>query len=466
MDFQIETTDILKLIDIKPSKLAKKKEEKPEVTLTKKSSIRFVEKWMNHLPVVSVKIIFPGGTREETQHNSGVGTLLQRVWTSGTKHFNSKQIAYVLDSLGASINAYVGRHTMGISLEFLSKQWPSIKPILTDILLSPTFPEHEVELEKDIQIQDIRSEKDTPGQICQINFAKALYGEHPYGRSGLGTEASVKQLTSKDLLSFYKDYIHKNSVVVSTVGSFDKTRWESEISDLIHQLPQNGKKPQAPLSVKPHKELSIVLEKKQPLQQSHLLIGFLGPNLRNDERFSLRLLHSCLAGQGGRLFLELRDKQSLAYSVAPLHSDYPEVGMFGVYIGCSPEKLPIAIHGIRTELEKILDKTISQKELMRAKQYWLGRIALEMQRFSSQSMMFGLDEAYGLGFDFSQKISEKIKSISAEEIRKVAQKYLVLDRATLSIVHNQEVERAFIEQAWEGKGRPRRVPNESQLNIL
>jgi zinc protease len=94
---------------------------------------------------------------------------------------------------------------------------------------------------------------------------------------------------------------------------------------------------------------------------------------------------------------------------------------------------------------------MSQKELSRAKQYLLGRIALDMQRFSSQAMMFGLDEMYGLGFDFSLKLADKIKSVSAEDIRRIAEKYLILDKAVLSIVHNQEMEEAFIRHAWEGK---------------
>jgi zinc protease len=258
-------------------------------------------------------------------------------------------------------------------------------------------------------------------------------------------------LTTQDLRKFYDSYIHQAGVVVSTVGSFDKSRWETEISEIIHRLPSGGAKLVQPDRLVPSRELSVVCETKQPLHQSQILVGFLGPDLKNEDRFALKLLHSCLAGQGGRLFLELRDRQSLAYSVAPLQSDNLETGMFGVYIGCSPEKLPVAIHGIRKELERTVENAMSQKELSRAKQYLLGRIALDMQRFSSQAMMFGLDEMYGLGFDFSLKLADKIKSVSAEDIRRIAEKYLILDKAVLSIVHNQEMEEAFIRHAWEGK---------------
>lgn len=424
-----------------------------EVTLVKKSSVRFVEKHISHLPVISLKILFPGGTREETEQEWGIGNLLQRVWTSGSRHYHSKQIAYALDSMGASLSAYVGKHTMGLTLEFLSKQWPTIKPLFTDLLLRPSFPDREIEIEKNLLLQDIRSERDMPAQVCQLNFQKLIYGQHHYGRSSLGTENTVKNLGETQLRNFYHSYIHQGGVVVSSVGNFEKNRWEMELSEILQQLPLTGtplKKTDPP---KPQQSLKVALDVKQPLQQSHLLIGFLGPNLKSKDRFALKLLHSCLSGQGGRLFLELRDKLSLAYTVAPLQVDNLEGGLFGVYMGCSPEKLATATHAIRAELEKVITETISPKELARAKQYLLGRIALDMQRFSSQAMVYGLDEMYGLGFDFSNHLEEQIRSISAETIRTVAEKYLQLDKAVISVVHNQEMEPAFIRHSWEkGQG--------------
>ncbi|NBX92387.1 MAG: insulinase family protein [Proteobacteria bacterium] len=466
LGLKVDIKKLESLLSASPVKSALPKEVSPQLELKKKSSVRFVEKWMNHLPVVSVKMIFPGGIREESKEKLGLGTLLQRVWTSGTPHYNSKQIAYQLDSLGASIGAFVGRHTMGLSIEFLSKQWTAVKPLLSEILLNPTFPENEFEIEKEILLQDIRSERDTPGQICQLNFMQALYHHHPYGRSSLGKLDTVSSLTSKDLRDFYRNYIHQSEVVVSTVGHFDRGAWEKEIAEILHSLPQTGKKITPTLPITENNRLSVVLEKKEPLSQSHMIIGFLGPSLHNPDRFALKLLNSCLSGQGGRLFLELRDKQSLAYTVAPLASENPDGGMFGVYIGCSPEKLPVAIHGIRKELEKTLDRAMTSKELARAKQYWIGRFELEMQRFSSQSMMFGLDEAYGLGFDHSLRVADRIKSITAEEIRAIAEKYLHLDKATISIVHNQQVEEAFIRHAWEGQTSPTRKTSKASEPLL
>jgi zinc protease len=196
--------------------------------------------------------------------------------------------------------------------------------------------------------------------------------------------------------------------------------------------------------------MKVKIEKKEPLNQSHLLVGFLSCDLKHSMRYPLKLLSSALAGQGGRLFMELRDKQSLAYQVAPIHSDTLDKGMFGFYIGCSSEKLTTAIHGIRRELDRVLNDKISKVELERAKSYWLGRFELEMQRYSSQAMLYGMDELVGLGFEHSLTLSETIRKITQEDIQKAAQTFLVPEKAVISIVHPSDLEEGFIKRAWEG----------------
>ncbi len=447
-DQSVETKTLRSILDRKRKKIGSRVSEQVKLELKKKNSIRFVEKIVTSLPIVSMKIIFPGGSREENKDNLGVGQLFQRLWASGTPSFSSVQIAHTLESLGASIDAFSGKHTLGLSVEFLSKHWPIVKPLLTDILLNPTFPKHEFETEKNILLREIKAERDFPGAVCQLNLMKSIYGSHPYGRSSLGTEQSISKLTPKDLKDYYLRFVHKQNAIISTVGAFQKNVWESEIQNILEKLPENGHAPQTKLTIESKNKLQIVTEKKTPLFQSHLLIGFLTNDIHDPDRYAMKILSSCLAGQGGRLFLELRDKQSLAYTVSPMNSDTPEKGFFGFYIGCSPEKLFTAIQGMRRELDKVLNETISSKELERAKQFWIGRFELDLQRFSSQAIVYGLDEMYGLGYDHALKVSEKIRSVTREQIQKAAQRFLKPEHATLSVVHPEELDKSIVERAW------------------
>lgn len=423
--------------------------------LTHLEGFRLVSKKITSLPIIALRFIFLGGSREEKTTELGVGTLLQRVWTSGTPSQNSFQIARTLESLGASINAYCGKNTLGISTEFLTKHWPIVRPLLTDILTQPVFREEEFQIEKDILLRDLATERDTPGQVCQLNFYSALYGSHPYGRSSLGTQVTVSNLTQESLIQFYKRFVHRKSLVVSLVGNIDKDIWTEELTQICRTLPSDGGSISKALPMDSISELNIITAKKEPLHQSHVLVGFLGATFASPHRFALKALSSYLSGQGGKLFLELRDKQSLAYQVAPIQSDGPEPGMFGFYIGCSPEKLGAALSGIRKEVELLREELISPKELERAKQFWIGRFELDMQRYGSQAMLFGLDEAYGLGFQHSLTLAEKVKAITAQDIRRAAREFLNPGCATLSIVHPEALDDDTVASLWLGKSTHR-----------
>lgn len=443
----------------KAQSVAKKQELiKPLVNIEKQGSVRFVTKRVASLPAVALKLLFLGGSREESIEKQGVSNLFGRLWTSGTPHYDSLQVAHLLESLGASIHGFAGRNTCGLSLEFLSKHWSTMKPLLKDILLNPTFPNKEFETEKELVTRDIQTEKDSPGALCQINFLTSIYGQHPYGRSQLGTLASVEKLTVDDVRHYYRSLIHRSNLVICTVGDVDQKPWLGELQEIISGLPEKGLTPSPWKGIERRQSLTILTEKKAPLFQSHILIGFLGCTFRDQERYALKLLSSALAGQGGRLFLELRDRQSLAYTVSPLNSDSPEPGIFGFYIGCSPEKLKRALWGIRKELDKILQTPISERELQRAKEYWLGRFELDMQRYSSQAMIYGLDELYGLGYQHSTDVPAIIKGLTAKDIMEAARKYLKPEAATISVVHNETLEESQVQEAWTGV-----APNVIQL---
>lgn len=413
----------------------------------------FINKRLTSLPTIAFRIIFPGGSREEEKHQYGLGNLFQRVWTSGTKTYSSLEISRTLESLGAGISAFCGKHTLGLSVELLSKHWQAVSPIFREILTCPTFPLEEFEIEKELLQRDILSEKDHPGQLVQLNFMEALYVDHPYGRSPHGNKDAVRRLAVSDLVTFYTRYIHKGKMVVSTVGAMAEN-WVGELSKVLETLPAPGNSPKPPEDIRPPTTLRIVTAHREQLFQSHVLVGFLSASFKDPERYALKLLASSLSGQGGRLFLELRDRQSLAYQVAPINNDSPEPGYFAFYIACSPEKLEKALAGIRHEIEKTQEHAMGDEELRRAKEYWIGRFELDMQRYASQSLLFGLDEFYGMGFDHSLKTPELIRTITGEDIQKAAQKYLCLDRAVISIVHREPIDEKQIKAALGRSSAP------------
>jgi zinc protease len=169
-------------------------------------------------------------------------------------------------------------------------------------------------------------------------------------------------------------------------------------------------------------------------EQVHLVIGFLGTTLMNTDRFGLEVLDTILSGQSGRLFSELRDKQSLAYSLSSFSLFGLDTGAFGIYIGTSPEKKEQAITSVWHELNRIRETKVEENELNRAKNILISQYELAMQTHSAQALELGLNETYGLGQDFGNRYIEAIKEIDAAKVREMARKYILPDAYVLVAV--------------------------------
>jgi zinc protease len=168
--------------------------------------------------------------------------------------------------------------------------------------------------------------------------------------------------------------------------------------------------------------------------QSHLVLGFLGARVTDPWRYALEVLSTILSGQGGRLFGELRDKRSMAYSVSSFSVEGVDPGYFGVYIGTSPQKVDAAADAIRTELSRVRQERISPLELDRAKQNLIGGHEIGLQRNSARAALLALDSCYGVGLENFARYAERIAAISADEVLEVAQRIIDFNRSALVVV--------------------------------
>jgi zinc protease len=163
---------------------------------------------------------------------------------------------------------------------------------------------------------------------------------------------------------------------------------------------------------------TITLDK----EQTHIVLGYQGLRIDSNQRFTLDVLQSVLSGQGGRLFYELRDKNSLAYTVSPIRMEGLEPGYFGTYIGCSPEKKDKAISMMRDELKKLTVSLISEEELVRAQNYLVGQHAISLQKKSTICQAIVLDVIYGMSPDHLFEIIHEYKKVTREDILQLAKK--------------------------------------------
>lgn len=369
-------------------------------------------------PYVAMKAAFMGGVRVENDHQSGLTELFSRNWLSGSKNFSEDEINLRVDEMAAGIGAFGGRNSVGLSMDYLAPFEEKMVEIFTDSLLTPQFPEQLLEREKVVLKNQIKSRNDNPAQICVLNFMQEIFRGHPYARDVIGNEKSITEFSAKDLRDYYAKIAHAKNVTFAVVGDVNKDKWVQLVEAMTSKLSRGEKiTNQFPVAeLKGDKKLFHELKK----EQSHIIVGYRGLTLRDPERFTLEVIQSILSGQGGRLFLELRDKNSLAYSVSPMHMEGLECGYFGGYIGCSPEKSEKAIQMLKIEFAKLMEKKIGPEELIRAQRYLVGRHDIELQRKSTIGNAILFDEIYGLDYRESLDVADKYFAVTADDVQKLA----------------------------------------------
>lgn len=388
------------------------------------------------LPIVSVRTASLGGVRYEDEKSVGISYFISRMFTRGNTSLNTLQINRTMDNIGGSIGGYSGKNSIGIRSEFLSKYQDIGFKIMLDCLFRSTFSEEEIEKERRLIIEEIRNrEDDLTFQTLQL-FLNHLFVRHPYRYDIIGTEKSISSLKRDDIINFYKRIIVPSNVVIVVVGDVDPQFVEELIEQSTSDIPAHEFAPIRLASEDSPEQLRRVILYKEK-EQAHIVVGFLGGTIYDKDRYALALLSVILEGQSGRLFLDLRDKKSLAYTVSSFHVDGLERGYFAIYLSCSQHKVNQSENAIFEEISELIKNGVTAEELERAKNYLIGIRSIEMQEYATRTHIYALDELYGLGFDYHNKYATLIKAVSTDDIKEVVNKYLNPDRAVVAVIRSQ-----------------------------
>jgi zinc protease len=389
-----------------------------EMTIAPGITVLFKEQ--KETPTVSVRAAFLGGLRAEPDEESGLTELFSRTWTGGSQRYSELEINQKTDEMAAGLNAFAGRNSVGLSMDYLSVYEDRMWDIFQDVLTAPLFPQSLLDREVQIIKNQIKTRNDNPSQTAILQFMKEMFADHPYSKDSLGNSESVGRLSTKSLQKYYGQIVGATNFTISVVGDFDRKKLLANIESLAKILPK-GEKFNSTFPLKPITE-EHHLYKESKKEQSHVIMGVRGLKITDQERYTLEVIQSILSGQGGRLFIELRDKNSLAYSVSPMRMEGLEAGYFGAYIGCSPEKVQKAISMLKVEFEKLVQHRVPEQELLRAQRYIVGRHDIELQKKSAVGNSVLFDRIYGLDPQESLDVADKYFAITSEQLQVLAQK--------------------------------------------
>lgn len=394
------------------------------------SGLKVIARRTRSTPVVSARIGFLGGARLESSNHQGLTELLSRTWIAGTQSLSEIELLSKIENLGAGIGAFGGRHTAGVSAQMLSMTEKEVCGLFMDTVFNPKIVDEVVLREKTMMLESLRTRADRPGQIAGRLFMETMFANHPYALDPMGTETSLAKIKAKDVEYLRRTMMTPKDGVFVLTGDADLEMWCDALEKAT--APFAGRRSnfeKQPYRWSGAKEERRFHESKK--EQTQILIGWGGITLDDPRRYALQIAQAVLAGQGGRLFIELRDKKSLAYSVGPMSMEGVDAGYFGASIGCAPEKGETAIRMLREEFKKLEDTLIPELEMDRAVRYLIGSHDLGLQKAASVSSTILFSEIYDIPAEEVFKYADKLRAVKADDVRKLIRD--ILSRAPVIV---------------------------------
>lgn len=374
--------------------------------------------------IVSVIISLKMGSLYESDDKAGLFTLMQDTIIKGTKTRTSEQIALELESMGTRLSSSTDREYGTIAIQSTSASLYKSLEVLYDIILNASFPGDAVELQKKLQVRNILTRRDQPLNRAVELMVEAHYGKHPFHKPLMGYPEKIAKLTRDDLVKTYRDMYIPNNMVITAVGNFEEKRL---IEDITRALGRLSKGPE------PHRVAGEMAMHAVPVENvetretaaSWFALGWSSPVLNDPDYYFMDVLDSITGGSmNSRLFVAIREKRGLAYQVASFVNARLASGLYVAYIGTKPSTYQEAKKVLLEEIFRMKNEEALPEEITLAKNYLRGMYIMSLESNSGQAAQHGHYEILGLGFEFADDYTRNVEKVNAQDIMKVAKKYL------------------------------------------
>ena len=361
----------------------------------------------------------------ESEKYAGEIALTKALLFQGTKTKSAKEIATILEENGIDCYVVSSNDYLCLKIQCLNEDFKFALSVLNDIIFNSTFEEFEKEKEK--LKGECLSDLDSPRITAFDEFFKNVFINHPYGNVRSKILEQIDNISKDDVKKYYERILNNSKKNIVVVGDFSDIGGKENIKMLIEenfsslsmaQYSQDFRKPE--LSIK-----KIVTKTKKDATQAQIIQGWIFPEFLSSDCPAIYVMNTILGSSGlsSRLFYELREKRGLAYDVRSCYDIFQQCGCFWLYIGTNPVNIQTAIDGFKTEIDKMKTTLVSDEELIGGKNNLLGKRQFILETNIQQASSMGLYELNGAGYDFEQTFQDKIKNVTKEDIKNVANKY-------------------------------------------
>lgn len=379
------------------------------------------------------------GTRYEQGFHSGIAHFTEHTLFKGTEHKSSSVINGYLDRLGGELNAYTTKEEIVLHATILKEDLSKASSLLMEIATEATFPDNEVNTERGVVIDEIKSYKDSPSEDVYDRFEEKLFRGHSLSMPILGTPQSVRATSAEELRRFYKEKFVPGSMVFTIVADIDEKRMEADLLRTFDKFFSGSGMVSGemtrPESVTLDNVFDEVINKRN--HEANAVIGGYAPSLYEErERIATSLMSNILGGPAMNSILNdiLREKHGWVYGVESSYTQYSDTGIMAISLGCERENTEKCIDAVRREISKLQANALTDRKLRAAKKQFLGQIAISSDNGESQCLSMGKSLlAYGRVAS-AEEIKREIEEVSADMIRDMACRIFAPDRTSCLIL--------------------------------
>lgn len=398
------------------------------------NGLRIVTFPVENTRAITLLVLVGAGSKYERKEINGISHLIEHMAFRGTKKRpRVLDIAKELDGVGGLYNAFTSKELMGFWVKVDSKHLNLSCDVLSDMIFNSLFKEKEIEKEKKAVIEEVNMYLDMPQIFIMNLWEKLLYGDQPAGWTTLGEKETIKKISRKNILDYFKSQFGAKNVVIVLAGNFKEKEALEKLEKYFGKFKKIKTLFKKPV-IERQKSPQVLLQQKET-DQTHLALGVRAFNLFSPKRYPLALISNILGGiMSSRLFLEIREKRGMAYYIGTMFENYTDSGYLVTHAGIDNQRVKEAIRIILNEYKKLRERKVPKNELQKAKDNIKGHLYLGLETSDAWAVYLGTQEILKRKIASPEEESEKIDRVSQDDILKVAREIFQSKKLNLALI--------------------------------
>ena len=394
--------------------------------------IKVVTYKMPEMRSVSVGLWLNVGSRSETPENNGVSHFIEHMLFKGTKKRSAKKISQIFDSIGGQLNAFTGKECTCFYSKTLSDYLELSLDVLSDMYFDSLFAENEILLEKNVVLEEIDMYEDSPEELVNDIIAQTAW-KNSLGYPILGPRKNIEEITREKIIAYKESNYTLDRLTISIAGNFEEKKLMRYVNKFFNRERSNVSE----VKYEKNEFYSGDVIRNKDIEQAHICSAYPGLKSRDELVYPMLAVNLALGGgMSSRLFQEVREKRGLAYSIYSYTSSYMEEGMFNIYVGCNPKNSNKVMNIINSQINRIVDKGLTAREINSAKEQLKGNFLLGLENTTSLMSYGGKSECLWNEIETVDEVLKQINDIDKEKINAVINQIFAQEKRATVIVTN------------------------------